>query len=80
MAGESFETAGLRSADRSLADCHVFLDDVTALTAPREIVHEGDTTFTIRDLGSLDGTFVDGHRIGRRAGRGRRGAGREVPK
>ncbi len=62
MAGESFETAGLRTLIGRSPDCHVFLDDVTVSRRHAEIVHEGDT-YTIRDLGSLNGTFVNRHRI-----------------
>ena len=63
MAGESFATAGLRTLIGRSPDCHVFLDDVTVSRRHAEIVREGDTTFTIRDLGSLNGTFVNRHRI-----------------
>ena len=63
MAGESFETAGLRTLIGRSPDCHVFLDDVTVSRRHAEIIREGDTTFTIRDLGSLNGTFVNRHRI-----------------
>ncbi len=61
-AGESFETAGLRTLIGRSPDCHVFLDDVTVSRKHAEIVHDGDT-HVIRDLGSLNGTFVNRHRI-----------------
>jgi hypothetical protein len=61
-AGETFETAGLRTLIGRSPDCHVFLDDVTVSRRHAEIVHERDD-FVIRDLGSLNGTFVNRHRI-----------------
>ena len=61
-AGESFELAGLRTLIGRSPDCHVFLDDVTVSRRHAEIVHERET-YEIRDLGSLNGTFVNRHRI-----------------
>jgi FHA domain-containing protein/zinc ribbon protein len=61
-AGETFETAGLRTLIGRSPDCHVFLDDVTVSRRHAEIVHENDD-YVIRDLGSLNGTFVNRHRI-----------------
>ena len=61
-AGESFEAAAPRTLIGRSPDCDVFLDDVTVSRRHAEIVREGDT-FTIRDLGSLNGTFVNRHRI-----------------
>ena len=40
----------------------MFLDDVTVSRKHAEIVRENDT-YVIRDLGSLNGTFVNRHRI-----------------
>ncbi|HET9287948.1 MAG TPA: FHA domain-containing protein [Gaiella sp.] len=62
-AGETFETAGLRTLIGRSPDCHVFLDDVTVSRRHAEILREGDSTYVIRDLGSLNGTFVNRHRI-----------------
>ncbi len=61
-AGESFELAGLRTLIGRSPDCHVFLDDVTVSRRHAEIVHENDD-YEIRDLGSLNGTFVNRRRI-----------------
>lgn len=61
-AGESFETAGARTLIGRSPDCDVFLDDVTVSRRHAEIVREGDA-YVIRDLGSLNGTFVNRHRI-----------------
>ena len=61
-AGESFETAGARTLIGRSPDCDVFLDDVTVSRRHAEIVREGDD-YVIRDLGSLNGTFVNRHRI-----------------
>ena len=61
-AGESF----FPSADRTLIgrspECDVFLDDVTVSRKHAELVRDGET-FTISDLGSLNGTFVNRKRI-----------------
>ncbi|MBA2293892.1 MAG: FHA domain-containing protein [Actinobacteria bacterium] len=61
-AGETFEAAGLRTLIGRSPDCHVFLDDVTVSRKHAEIVRD-DETYVIRDLGSLNGTFVNRHRI-----------------
>jgi pSer/pThr/pTyr-binding forkhead associated (FHA) protein len=61
-AGESFATAGPRTLIGRSPDCDVFLDDVTVSRRHAEITHEGDR-YVIRDLGSLNGTFVNRHRI-----------------
>jgi pSer/pThr/pTyr-binding forkhead associated (FHA) protein len=52
---------GPAHADRPFPDCH-FLDDVTVSRRHAELSRDGDT-FTIRDLGSLNGTFVNRRRI-----------------
>lgn len=61
-AGETF----VPKADRTLIgrspECDVFLDDVTVSRRHAELV-AGGGTFTIRDLGSLNGTFVNKRRI-----------------
>ena len=61
-AGETFETAGLRTLIGRSPECHVFLDDVTVSRRHAEILHEDDR-YVIRDLGSLNGTFVNRRRI-----------------
>ena len=61
-AGESFELAALRTLIGRSPDCHVFLDDVTVSRRHAEIIHQ-DGRYEIRDLGSLNGTFVNRHRI-----------------
>jgi hypothetical protein len=62
MAGQSFQPAdGLTLVGRS-PECDIFLDDVTVSRRHAEIVRDGDT-FTIRDLGSLNGTYVNRKRI-----------------
>jgi hypothetical protein len=61
-AGETFETAGLRTLIGRSPECHVFLDDVTVSRRHAEIIHE-DERYVIRDLGSLNGTFVNRRRI-----------------
>ncbi len=61
-AGESFEAIGDRALIGRSPECDVFLDDVTVSRRHAELVREGDV-FTIRDLGSLNGTFVNKRRI-----------------
>jgi FHA domain/zinc-ribbon domain len=64
MAGQSFqpEEDRVRTLIGRSPDCHVFLDDVTVSRRHAELVREGDV-FSIRDLGSLNGTYVNRQRI-----------------
>jgi pSer/pThr/pTyr-binding forkhead associated (FHA) protein len=43
-------------------ECHIFLDDVTVSRKHAELTH-ADDRWLIRDLGSLNGTFVNRKRI-----------------
>jgi pSer/pThr/pTyr-binding forkhead associated (FHA) protein len=62
MAGQSFQPAeGTTLIGRS-PECDVFLDDVTVSRRHAQLTREGDA-FTIRDLGSLNGTYVNRRRI-----------------
>lgn len=61
-AGESFDTSKPRTLIGRSPDCDVFLDDVTVSRRHAEIVRE-DGVYVIRDLGSLNGTFVNRRRI-----------------
>ena len=61
-AGESFEAIGDRALIGRSPECDVFLDDVTVSRRHAELVRDG-TAHTIRDLGSLNGTFVNKRRI-----------------
>lgn len=61
-AGESFEAIGAHALIGRSPECDVFLDDVTVSRRHAELVAEG-ATYVIRDLGSLNGTFVNRHRI-----------------
>jgi pSer/pThr/pTyr-binding forkhead associated (FHA) protein len=45
-------------------DCDIFLDDVT-VSRRHAAVGRGDAGFTIEDLGSLNGTFLNRSRIER---------------
>jgi pSer/pThr/pTyr-binding forkhead associated (FHA) protein len=60
--GESFPVRSGRTGVGRSPDCEVFLDDVTVSRRHAEIVGEDDA-FTIHDLGSLNGTFVNRRRI-----------------
>ena len=54
------EEKGLVTPQRTAAD--IFLDDVTVSRKHAEFVREG-TTFVVRDIGSLNGTYVNRSRI-----------------
>jgi len=60
-AGESFFPSGRTLIGRS-PECDIFLDDVTVSRRHAQLVREGEK-FTISDLGSLNGTFVNKKRI-----------------
>jgi hypothetical protein len=62
MAGETFIPTGPRTLIGRSPDCDVFLDDVTVSRRHAELLREGER-FTIRDLGSLNGTFVNRRRV-----------------
>ena len=62
MAGQSFQPEeGSTLVGRS-PECQIFLDDVTVSRRHAEITRKEDV-FTIRDLGSLNGTYVNRKRI-----------------
>ena len=62
IAGETFMLPAARTLIGRAPDCDVFLDDVTVSRRHAEILHS-DERFTIRDLGSLNGTFVNRRRV-----------------
>jgi len=62
IAGETFMLGNARTLVGRSPDCDVFLDDVTVSRRHAELLHEGGS-FTIRDLGSLNGTFVNRQRV-----------------
>jgi hypothetical protein len=62
MAGQPFQPTGARTLIGRSPECDIFLDDVTVSRRHAEISREDDT-FTIRDLGSLNGTYVNRKRI-----------------
>jgi len=62
MAGQSFQPDQAKTLIGRSPECDVFLDDVTVSRRHAELVREGET-FTIRDLGSLNGTYVNRRRI-----------------
>lgn len=62
MAGQAFQPPeGTTLIGRS-PECALFLDDVTVSRRHAELHRDGET-FTIRDLGSLNGTYVNRKRI-----------------
>ena len=60
--GEHFFVEGDTTLIGRSPDCAVFLDDVTVSRRHAEITRS-DGRFSIRDLGSLNGTFVNRRRI-----------------
>jgi hypothetical protein len=67
--GRTGETYPLESDQTTIGrspDCDIFLDDVT-VSRRHALVGRGDEGFTIEDLGSLNGTFLNRSRIERGA-------------
>jgi hypothetical protein len=62
IAGQTFHPGDGQTLIGRSPECDIFLDDVTVSRRHAELVKEGDT-FTIRDLGSLNGTYVNRRRI-----------------
>jgi pSer/pThr/pTyr-binding forkhead associated (FHA) protein len=60
--GEVFQLHAERTSVGRSPDCDIFLDDVTVSRSHAVISQEGGR-FTIEDLGSLNGTFLNRHRI-----------------
>jgi pSer/pThr/pTyr-binding forkhead associated (FHA) protein len=60
--GETFPLAGERTLIGRSPDCEIFLDDVT-VSRKHAVLHRRDDAFVIEDLGSLNGTFLNKHRI-----------------
>ncbi len=63
-AGEVFVLEGGRTSIGRSPDCDIFLDDVT-VSRRHAIVTDDGGRFVIEDLGSLNGTFLNRHRIER---------------
>jgi len=61
-AGEHFSPKGERTTIGRSPDCDIFLDDVTVSRKHAELLAENGR-FTITDLGSLNGTYVNRRRI-----------------
>jgi hypothetical protein len=64
IAGQSFQPDEdrVRTLIGRSPECQVFLDDVTVSRRHAELVRDGEM-FSIRDLGSLNGTYVNRKRI-----------------
>ena len=61
-AGEQFPLERTQTTIGRTPDCDIFLDDVT-VSRRHAIVARGAGGFTLEDLGSLNGTFLNRHRI-----------------
>jgi hypothetical protein len=61
-AGEAFLPAGERTRIGRSPDCDIFLDDVT-VSRNHAVLVEREGQFYVEDQGSLNGTFVNRHRI-----------------
>ena len=62
IAGQTFQPEAGRTLIGRSPECEIFLDDVTVSRRHAELERVGET-FTIRDLGSLNGTYVNRRRI-----------------
>jgi len=62
MAGQVFQPPEGKTLIGRSPECEIFLDDVTVSRRHAELERAGET-FTIRDLGSLNGTYVNRGRI-----------------
>ena len=61
-AGEHFLPRGERTTIGRSPDCDIFLDDVT-VSRKHAVLLDDDGAFSIEDLGSLNGTYVNRKRI-----------------
>ncbi len=61
-AGARFLLDAVRTVAGRSVDTDIFLDDVTVSRRHAEFVREGDE-FVVRDIGSLNGTYVNRNRI-----------------
>ena len=60
--GSTFLLDAERTTVGRLTDSDIFLDDVTVSRKHAEFVRSG-SEYTIRDVGSLNGTYVNGERV-----------------
>jgi pSer/pThr/pTyr-binding forkhead associated (FHA) protein len=62
IAGQTFHPPEGKTLIGRSPECQIFFDDVTVSRRHAELDRQGDT-FSIRDLGSLNGTYVNRRRI-----------------
>ena len=61
-AGESFHPEGAETTIGRSPECKIFLDDVT-VSRKHAVLERSNGDFIIKDLGSLNGTFLNRRRI-----------------
>jgi pSer/pThr/pTyr-binding forkhead associated (FHA) protein len=61
-AGETFSAEAEQTTIGRSPDCGIFLDDVT-VSRKHAVLSRKDSTYTIEDQGSLNGTFVNRKRV-----------------
>jgi len=63
LAGERFALVAERTLIGRSPECDVFLDDVTVSRAHAVMERRSDGSFFVRDVGSLNGTYVNGEQV-----------------
>ena len=63
QAGSTFALRGDRVRLGRHPDCEIALDDITVSRRHAEVVRGDDGFFVLRDVGSLNGTYLDGERV-----------------
>lgn len=64
MAGARFAITESTTKVGRGSDCQVFLDDITVSRDHAEIRRNADGTYELSDSGSLNGTYLNGERVG----------------
>ena len=62
-AGSSYRVGAARTTIGRHPDSDIFLDDITVSRRHVAIEKQGDNSFHLRDVGSLNGTYVNHQRV-----------------